>query len=208
MYDHVNKHQMINATGDDGVSENTLLFSVENYLLERKDVYYADMLYFISQLGGSVTEPYNNLPGLTSGKDKYTSHDQLTALAVFSLAMKRDFHKHIWSWLKSHWFSYDNISKKTNFKRIMHPKDILFYGYCAGSIPCAIMLPLLSIMLMVSCFGDDSNGPMKTWVRCKGAKMKITYWLCTKIIKHNKYFGSWKKVFNTYFPDENHPNHI
>lgn len=207
MYNHINKYSLINATGDEGVSENTLLFSVENLFMGNSDVKLDDIILFIEKL--EVEEGlYNNLPSLVIGKDKFMSHDNITAIVSLSKQKGMSYHKLIWEWLKSHLMTYDNISKKTSLRRILHPRDMIYYGYCADSTLCRFLLPLLCIIMLISCLGKGSSGKMLNYVRCKGAGLKVTFWLCTQIIKLNKYFGSWKKVFNTYFPCTDHPNHM
>jgi hypothetical protein len=203
-----NKYNLLNAFDYEDVSENTLLFSIENYLLEKNDVKIKDMDNYIKLLKNDEGL-YNNIIGIpVHDKDKWTSHDQLLSIIAFSLIQSKKYHLEIWKWLKSHLFTYDNISKKINFKRFLHPRDIIFFGYCANSKLCKLLLPLLTIIMCISCFNKQSSGKLLCWVRCKCANLKITYYLCTLIIKLNKNYGSWNKVFNTYFPNKNHPNHI
>jgi len=153
------------------------------------------------------------------GPNEYTSHDTLTGVVAYSKVKGLRHHVVIWEHLVRHWFTYDNRTGRTNFRRIMHPRDIIFYGACANNIICKAMLPLLSLICIISCLKTKKvryqHGEKKVFIhtdgknlvllRCKALKMKITFKICTYIIEKKEAFGSWAKIQDIYFRYPGHP---
>lgn len=52
----------------------------------------------------------------------------------------------------------------------------------------------------------ETDGKLLAWLILSTFNLPITKRLCNWAIKHNKEFGSWKKCFDIYFEDEDHPN--
>ena len=210
-----NKYNLINATKEDIVAENTVLFSVEYSFINPKD---REMIFNIIKFiekckkGKGLFDPFPNAEGT---KDQYMSHDNLTAFVAMSKKHNWKYHKEIWNYLVKHFFTYDNISGKVNFKRFMHPRDILFYGYCADNVICKLLYPLLVMFMVITCAQSykvrngnkilKTDGILLSWVRCKGANLDFSLKILTFIIKCNKNFKTWKNVFSIYFKDIEHP---
>lgn len=139
---YINKYFLLNAFKGENVSENTLLISLVYYHLRMKlagnipMVLFNDIWKYTKWCDTGVPGLYNNLPKgvpIVNPGDRYTSPDQLIAYCL-TLHMGGDILKlrAIWQWLKDHYLTYDNISRKTNFKRIMQPMAIFTAAYCAG----------------------------------------------------------------------------
>jgi len=142
---------------------------------------------------------YGNRPYLNGTHEDYTSPDQLIAY-ISRLYLDGNFEvKMIWEWLLGHWFTYDNLSKDTNFKRTMNPKCILFSAVCAG---WWFLMPLLSLACIISCLApkEETSGKLKSWLIMRTLGMGYTYKVCEKLID-----GGFKGAFNIYFPAD-HPN--
>lgn len=212
----INKYGMINAHSLDIVSENTILFTLEYILLNPPDKSSMEkkLENFIADCE-TMPGLYNQQPGLTFGKDRYMSHDTLTAIVAYSHLKGYNYHKKIWNHLKSHWFTYDNITAKTNFSRIMHPRDILYYGYCAGNPICILLYPLLALFMIITCLQSykvrngnkilKTDGKLISWVRCKCSSLNLTMKSLTFLLKLNSQFGNWNNVFRIYFKELEHP---
>jgi hypothetical protein len=97
------------------------------------------------------------------------SHDNITATMVaFKLARMDSKVSEMWSYIKSHFFTYDFRSpNKVVWERILHPRDIIFYGYLNRSVICTLLLPLLFLMMVHSCKKpvNITSGKLLWWVR-------------------------------------------
>lgn len=144
---------------------------------------------------------YGNRPYTNGTKEDYCSPDQLIAF-ISRLYLDGNYEvKLIWEWLLGHWFTYDNISQKTNIRRVMQPSVLLFSAICAG---LKVLTPLLSIACVISCLRVDStSGDLKAWTMIKTLNMNMTYFICNKLIE-----GGFKKSFNIYFRADGHPNKV
>lgn len=97
----------------------------------------------------------------------------------------------------------------------LHPRDIAFYLYCHFKVLGLIFLPVVTLSMIVSCLQDykyrngkrflRTDGKLLTYLRCKKYNLKMTFWICDKIIKNKKLFGSWDRVFSIYFKNPSHP---
>lgn len=100
----------------------------------------------------------------------------------------------------------------------LHPRDIAFYTYCHNKFLGSLLLPIASIAMIISCLQDykyrngkrfvRTDGKLLAYLRCKKYKLNLTFWICDKIIKRKKLFGSWDKVFSIYFRNPEHPLNI
>ena len=221
MNQYINEYGIINAKPEDIVAENCPLFTQEYlHLIKNGNLssikYLPNAVELQQNLNKYVdlclVKPglYNNLPFTNTEieEDKYCSPDQLIAFLA-NLKDRKDKQKlkDIWNYLKSHWFTYDNINQKTDFSRIMQPQAILLAGVLGGGFLTRLLLrPLLSLAVFISVLPKKgTSGELKSWVMMKAAKMKITEWICNKLIKRE--YGNWEKVFKIYFPLEDHPIH-
>ena len=151
---------------------------------------------------------YRNEDGrwITKGESDL-SHDNFTAIVCLSANYGLDYHKSVW--------------RKDLVHCMLHPRDAIFYASMSHISLRILLLPLYLIPLLaqfVSCWttwkvrGENrmlkTDGKLLTWLRCKSFKMPFTSWICSRTIKRNADFGSWKKCFNIYFRDAEHPLNI
>jgi hypothetical protein len=221
---YINKYNLLNASHHDNVAENTILFTTEYIFLlmhvDVKDAYVQklkqDLIKYIDD--NKVEEGlYNQLPDeiVEIEKDRYMSHDQLLAIIAFSKKFGLSYHKDIWNWLKTHWFTYDNVSRKTNINRIYRPEIIIYSALCANSIFGYLFFPYWFITRIVNIFHYykvrnnvkilKSGGMLLTLVMCYGANLNWSLWLFTKLLKYRKVLTSWREVIQRYFPHSDHP---
>jgi len=193
-------------------SENGILFSLEYFLLNRKsNKDTIDDRYLFDRLCKSLLSGthFNQTPfGMIDhdGLIEPTSHDNLTAISAGShfYGMKHNCQL-IWSRLKEHYFTYS--PKGFDKERIMHPRDIIFYGALAGNLICRVLLPLVVITNIVSCASNKgaTSGKLLAWVRNECTQdflvmrigKRINDWQIRRM-----YDRGWKDVFKIYFPQE------
>lgn len=216
---------LINAKPGEKNGENALLFTVEHFFLVQDKTERFSIRQAIHTCQNDTGIYEQNPARLLKGKDKYMSHDQLTAIIAFSYYNNLDIHIDIWNEIKRQWFRYNNMEIPQTFmekllnKRFLHPRDIIFYGYCAGSTTCKLLLPLLWLFMALSSIKTykkrphgvfiATDGKILNFVRIKACMEKSWLWklqwkLNTWIVK--KKLGSWNRVFNIYFPFDDHPN--
>jgi len=155
------------------------------------------------------------------GHDRYMSHDQLTAIFVLSTVNNTNVRFEIWEEIKRQWLRYNNVdntdtvAEKWRNMRWVHPRDLIFYAYCVGSIWGKLLLPFLIIGLMINMWNKkqvnahggvflDTDGKLLTFLRLKALNSTILNKMFDKIVKHR--FGSWGFIFKTYFRYNDHPN--
>lgn len=208
---YINKYGLLNASFNEVgcVAENCPLWSLEYLLLKWDGIYflmkssgsmYVDLLFYIHLSRTGKPGLYHQFPckfhNTIEGKTKYMSNDQLIA---YTLALhidgKIELIKEIRTWLVSHFFTYDNVSEKTNFKRMMNPKAILTVLYCSGS---KWVKPLLKFACKFSIWSarGETSGPLKAWTIAKTLGF-------VKDLHESEY--DFKEAFIIYFPEETHP---
>lgn len=199
-------------------TENGILFSLEYMLLlnEPQDTY----LKFVT-IRGSL---YSGVPGLYNqtpfhmGADhgdtgeEPISHDNLTAILGGSYYHgSKDIIKLTWDYIKQHLFTYDSRTpNKISFSRILHPRDIIYYGALAGNILCRTLLFLTCISNIVSCAKkpQETSGKLLAFVRCKCFHDSFLMKLCHKINTwqiNKQYKNGWAGVFDIYHGVEGNP---
>lgn len=211
---------LINSLPGRKNEENALLWTVEHYFLTKSedDETVLKLAMYLCKIKTGIYEqhPCKSF----TGDERYMSHDQLTAIAVSSYYFEQSHHLDIWNEIKRQGFRYNNVTPETPGNRYLHPRDIIFYGYLAGSIVCKLLLPILAIILIYSCLSRykdkektmlATDGKLLSFIRCQGTKdksafFKVLYKLLTLIV--NMQFGSWKGVFEYYFKHPNHPNRL
>jgi len=203
------------------LSENSLLFTVENFFLnpdnERRKTFLSAILDICNEGKGI----YRQHPAKLTGHDKYMSHDQLTAIFCFSYFNKLNAHKTIWKEMVRQFFRYNNVDVPKTFKdkifnkRFLHPRDIIFYGICNKNIFCYLLFPILFLIMFISCWSKKeviaygapalkTDGKLLTFIRVRALGWKWLIKFFDFIIE--KRFGGWKVIFKTYFRYEDHPN--
>jgi len=200
---YINSYGLLNAKLADDVAENSPLWSLEYLLLKHDSLLLENLVTFIRSSHTQYPGLYNQRPFVTDSPDDYMSPDQLIAfvgalkLADASLAIK-----HIWRYLRSHFFTYDNLTGKTNFDRTMQLSAISFVGVCAGKW---WWLPLLSAVCIWSCITNktQTSGRLKAWVMSDVTGLSLTRKVMDFFV--NRHWGSWKNVFFEYFKEEEHP---
>lgn len=202
-----NSAGLINARTDETFSENSLLFSLEYLLLDKSAssrnkvrilMKYQQLLKKLRKSPGR----FDQQPFLDGTHDDLTSHDQLTAISIFSKKYGLQYHEEIWSYLKSHWFTYNNLTGKTDFSRLLHPRDMIYYGMLNNSAICWALSPLYFIMQAPSLFGKSTSGKLLMWTRLKGLGLHKLVDFLPKLMLQ---YSSWKEVFRVYYPDSEHP---
>lgn len=201
---YINKHGTLNAKLADGVAENAPLWSVEYLLLKHDEELFQSLIRFARLCKTETPGLYNQYPTLQNSHEDYTSPDQLMAyLAVFKLERRDDKIQEIWKYLLDHWGTYDNMTGRTNWQRIMQISAIAFAGACAGNKWAKIILAGACIYSCATNRGETS-GKLKAWVMFKTLNMKFTETICTYFIKKTP-FKNWKGIFFEYFQEEEHP---
>lgn len=201
----LNEFGLLNSKINEGVAENSPLWSWE-YLLMRWDAdLFVDLLFFIDACETDVPGLYNQRPFKNGSPEDYMSPDQLIAFAAALKHGKR--HKELndmWSYLKSHWFTYDNQSKGTNKDRLMQPSAICFVGALAGNKLCKLLLvPMFMHSSIVR--KNETSGRLKTWTMLMTLRMTRTKKLCSKLLSKFSAFKTWSGCFLEYFPKIGHP---
>lgn len=222
---YINRYGLINATKHEDVSENCPLFTLQNVILKKivkedpKELEDSLINYF-EKMRNPTTNRFNNIPDVTSGRDALISHDQFTTLCAMSARHGLDYHKEFWNGVK--WGTYDNLTGKFNIHRILHPRDLIYVGYLNDNFLCKLAMPLLCAATLWSFLYPykkrngvkilKTDGQLLTLVRKYGLKGKSwlfdkTWKLCERI-SHWKFVDGYKGIFKTYYPLEDHPNHI
>lgn len=216
----IDSYGMINSRPDEENAESSLLWTVENNFLGRSEASTDAIIKAINlcriRQGIYDQNPSSSLPEA----DKYMSHDQLTAICAFSFKNDLSDHKDIWKEIVRQIGRYDNINPESpSWSRFLHPRDIIYYAYLNKNIFGYLFLPILFIILAVSCLSTWKNkehtilatdGKLLTWVRCQAVMensliWRIFYRFATYIIS-KKFKNGWEGVFNTYFYYPGHPN--
>lgn len=204
-------------------SENSLLFTVENFFLNPEDEKTKMLLMAILNICNETKGIYRQHPAKLTGHDEYMSHDQLTAIFCFSCYNNLQHHRRIWQEIKRQWLRYNNVNVPNTFKqkffneRLLHPRDIIFYGICNENIICYLLFPILFLIMFISCWSKreviaygapalKTDGKLLTYIRVRALGWKWLIKFFDFVIE--KRFGSWKVIFKTYFRYENHPNVI
>ena len=225
MPNYVDDYGLINARPNEKNGENSLLYTAENILIkellgknnfQEKLTFYKAVKQCRDSKGIFSQTPARNL----TGNDQYMSHDQLTAIFAISRKYGFEYHIEIWEEIKRQLFFYDNVNPRNpSITSFLHPRDIIYYGICAGSKLWYLGIPLLVIMAVISCWPIKENrhgidiiptsGKLLTFVRFSALKGIIPgfsgiYDFLTEIIRIR--LGGWPAAFLIFFPYTDHPN--
>lgn len=215
----INKYGLINASEGDVVSENTALFTQEYLILAKEAGIDEPMLIHKMKefIIASMVCPglYNQMPGPLNPKDAYMSHDTLTGMLSFGKQNGMCMSDLAWNWIVTHYGTYDNVSRKTNFKKILHPRDFIFAALLHNSWIGTILAPLLFLIMVESCMSKykyrDGNailvtdGKLLSWVRCKTLGWNRALAVLQFLMSLTTHFKNFKDVFLFYFKEEGHP---
>jgi hypothetical protein len=183
------------------VSTNSALFTAEYYMLKTLlgSMNHLDrarlLSSFLSLREDGIWYEYADL------SSQHWSHDNKTGVEAISYLLRLGLNEGN---------SWDHL----------HPRDLIFYGMCNGSKLASLFAPVLMVIHIISCLkkykvrGDNkfihTDGKILAFMRMQALKntswwMKLSWKLCTKIIKRSKIFYGWAGVFKTYFRHSNHP---
>lgn len=224
----------------DVVDENCCLFSLEELLLlirlDPKSEEVKERTAIIKEYIEAVRDEdgyFQNIRGITTGTELYLSHDNMRAYCIFSKIEGLSYHKDIWKKIKSGRMTYDNLTKKPNMSRLVHPRDFIYIGYINGNIICWLLMPIYYAISMVTFSRDTKTRPTipdsiklyfknKEWPKrtvYRKTDNELLYWVQSHIDKHplrnlfswlfnkviKKRFGSWRALFAVYFVPTDHP---
>lgn len=186
-------------------TENAVLVTLEYYLLSGRNV--GEVLDFIflhfeTDVPGLYTQTHYGKKA-DHGEEglEPNSHDNITAIMVAFKLFGYDAHVGaIWSYIVRNSGTYDfRHPNEVRWDRLLHPRDLIFYGYLAGNILCTLLLPLLIPMMLHSCLKprEVTSGKLLWWVRCH-CLPKPFFWLFHKLV-------DYKDAFRIYFHQEGHP---
>lgn len=217
MNDYFSKDGLLNSKiiFDKGTEENAPLWTVQyllfdEYFQNEKEHHrilsdYAKWMFkcFV-ELG-----LYNQNIERKNNHDDYTSPDQLIGYICYhELIGMINVNRQIWSYLVTHLLTYDNLTAKINFKRIMQPMAI-FTAAFAGSRLSVLFMPILSLILIATCFKhkDHTSGRLKALTIVLTFEMSITYKIMTTLINVD-YKGGVEELFAIYFPFDDFPTRV
>lgn len=197
----INKYGLINPTSKDVVSENTLLTSMVYQYLERlalkENNYKLDnnIEFFVHECYNFITLMYNNTPisnPILNRRDRLTSPDQLMCYILYSYTKGYIGHYQIWKYLRTHYFTYNNILGEFSIKepRFMQPMIIFLAGYCAGIKWFKIPL-ICCLKWSLRASKDKTSGKQKAFLIQALLGLKISY--------------NWRQVFEIYYKESTHP---
>jgi len=178
--------------------ENSPLWQLEYYYLSNDSKVLPNLdIYWRECKAGSKL--YNQRPWRTGTKEDYMSPDQLIALIGYlsERCMQKEIDE-IWKWLKWHMFSYDNVSCKTNFKRIMQPMAVACVGYASTKSQFWGMILKASCLTACQSPIESTSGNLKAWTifNIFGFDLKELRPLVG---------GDFRDSFGIYFGNEDHP---
>lgn len=200
--------------------ENSFLYALQAYMLGEEKYLDALIKYMVDvqykhHSGHLIFN--NHVDEHQVIKTPFTSHDQLTAYTAFN-AFNAGF---IWDGIKYMKGSYDNINVKFNIKRILHPRDLIFFGIMGDSLIAKLFSPLLYLMgvytYLVPKRLKKRDGK---WKLEKKNSNEILWWLRMKVLPNGPLkflfgklfdllvkirFGNYTGLFIDYYVDENHP---
>jgi hypothetical protein len=217
---YFDKHKLLHAKkslDDENTQMYSALYAMFIPVAKRIKDYNKNML---RSIGNCTVKSglYNDHP---ENNTRYNSHDNYTSIAAWSKHYGFGIEKEIWNYAKRAMFTYDNISGQVNRKRIIHPRDLIFLGICGGSIVANALKPVLSIAIIMSFLKTKkvryeghpvavkrvylhTDGKVLHTLKMKALNMKLTWAICSYIMRKKKDFGSMESAFDIYFPAD-HP---
>ena len=118
-------------------------------------------------------------------------------------------------------FSLDNMvavagfARKTKFTKLLYglplfrryslrPDNFAYLLYCKYPLIGWWFLPITSLFMIISCYRAANNrtsGPLLAYTKAKGINMRLTWWLCQKVMPM-----SMRTCFQVYYPQFEHPS--
>lgn len=224
-----NKYCLLNSKDGDinSVEENCPLYTLE-YILIKNKLFDIPLENYIESCRVPFTDGlYHQRPTSECPVGEYMSHDQLTTFIIFSYISDHCIHEYIWDEIKRQKFQYNDWKDGT--LRLLHPRDIIFYGILCGSKLWYLFYPLLVFIMLFETFGTHTYRPqfhtvvsdyLKTGIwyqhKIKETSTKILWFVRTKRLFPKTFklltwwinltseFKTWYSIFETYF-NKDHP---
>jgi len=221
---YLNKAMLLNSPRKDvpqDINENSVLFTLV-YCLRYQEKHkenpalfknIEEHLYKLLEYEKGDVWLRNVLPGDGLKEDQYTSRDQLIAYFIFfklsgqKATMKKSFRTMI-----KKLFTYDNVTKKINIKRIIRPRDWIYLGYLAGSKICYLLMPwyyLTALFTVLGASKKHTSGAQLLWLQKKVDSHILSnpFWTIFNDILSDEYASkNWSdEIFKLYYPAD-HPN--
>lgn len=230
--DWLDDHKLLHVHKQPSDSENPMLFSSVFYIaLHKKHKIFLpnNLLKVIGALKGQGEWEWRDSPTHEFG-GKF-GLDNTTGLICFSHVFNLSYHKEVPPF---HYHGGRNPKDVIFYGYVKYlALSKQSWKYFPLRVLFTMLLPVTSIAMIITCIqtykikpywyekiikyfktGEwdrlrikivKTDGKILAWLRCQSLGMKWTYKICSYFIKRNKNFGSWKKVFEIYYP-EGHPN--
>ena len=195
---------LINCDKVEKVGFNSALFSAEYAIFSGDRHFYCSLFDHIELNLKDNNDIYKSTPD----SKEYISHDNLTAMASLSVWQGAT----IWEEVKRQKGRYDNINPMNpSWSRFLHPRDLIYYAFCACSKWSNLFLPFLLLCGIISLCSSKTttSGKLLTLLRFFSQRqnwfMNISLKLLTFQLRlmHNQ---SWTEIAMIYFKqDAQHP---
>lgn len=191
---------LLNAYKDEKFGENSLLYTLE-YLLITGD-------QAVDQLLCSAINRCQISDGLYYQHPtnfEQMAHDQLTAIVCYFYLKRYSRLNLVWDQILKQNYHYDIITPDKP-EKLLHPRDVIFYGCLVGNKWAQLLSPLLVVMMIVTLLGkkEDTSGKLLWWTRVMSLRGKIKKWIFLKVAPLLMR-QSYEEVFAFYFKDPEHP---
>lgn len=217
---YIDKYGLTNSKVEEVGAENSILWTLQHLLLERKlsknassEARLADLKRAIENCrvgdGLYMQNPSHVTIPPKTGKEAYMSHDQLITIMMVSKYHGLEAHKEIFKKiLKQGVIRYNNVEDKK--LRLIHPRDWVLYASLNCPVLGNFLLSLLCVASIIACFSkrEVTSGKLLAWTKNEVLKehfliMKVCSLVCDLIIKLKH--GSWTDVFEIYHNKPHHP---
>jgi len=206
------KYGTLNSQESENYAENSTLWAAEWVFLaelagEDNEAKIQELSDFINSDLKVSEGLYNQLPFVNNTKEDSISHDQITGYIALSNRYNLGFHIPIWKEIKRQWFRYDNINpEKPELNKILHPRDMIFYGMICGSKLWYLLSPILFLMSLFSVFKPKgvTSGKILWWVRINAIRNN---YVRLKLLGFYNWLirGGYGHSFRVYFNNTKHP---
>lgn len=177
-------------------SENGVLFSVELAFLRDDYNLNRQVRWKILDLWLSNPPDYEYRTVPNSPNPRF-SLDNLKAVAAFSRWNMKD--------IDSYWNGRNLKALPLFNKHTIRPDTFCFLLYCKYPLLGFWFLWVPALFMISSCVRPyhETSGKLLAYVQYKGANMRLTWWICKKLIGVPMH-----EVFAVYFPESDHPINV
>lgn len=201
---------LLNSKFDEQDSFNSFLFTLEYYFLsneEKRKELRGVLDYAIRAC--KVSEGIYKATPTDTFLNVEQSHDNLTALSAYSYVRGLSTHEEIWDEILDQKFRYNNVTPDSPGLRLLHPRDIIYYGILNGDPICWLLFPIFCIISLCTCFGKATSGKLLFFVRCHAMEhnifFNILYYIASLLMFTVSPYKNWAEVFEVYFSPKDHP---